>query len=211
MTGSITGNTTAAALASAGNFRYNSDETITNYSKTLGSRSETNNGINVIYREKPVISVKINDVRKSYDGQPFNGGTASVDSGTLHNGDTATSASTFAGNAQGAVELGDYNIEGGSRSALGYDITYTQPGKLTIFSIPGKVDPVVPVPAPSPNNNTVVVAGGSNSFQLAGAEATCSADTLELCECESATSTAGVAMAGVQICYEPKNRPSSAL
>jgi hypothetical protein len=71
--------------------------------------------------------------------------------------------------------------------------------------------PIVPVVPPTPSRNTVVVAGGGNSFQLAGAEGTCSADTLEQCECESATSTAGVAMAGVQICYGPKNGPSTAL
>ena len=94
--------------------------------------------------------------------------------------------------------------------------TLVLPTNLTA-SITGAVEPidppgpVVPPTPPSPNNNTVVVAGGSNSFQLAGAEATCSADTLEQCECESATSTAGVAMTGVQICYEPKNGPSSAL
>jgi hypothetical protein len=94
--------------------------------------------------------------------------------------------------------------------------TLVLPTNLTA-NITGAVEPidppgpVVPPTPPSPNNNTVVVAGGSNSFQLAGAEATCSADTLEQCECESATSTAGVAMTGVQICYEPNTRPSSAL
>jgi hypothetical protein len=102
-----------------------------------------------------------------------------------------------------------------SNSALklsNYDIAVTNAAfTIAADTTPIPPGPVVPPTPPSPNNNTVVVAGGSNSFQLAGAEGTCSADTLEQCECESATSTAGVAMAGVQICYEPKNGPSSAL
>jgi hypothetical protein len=67
------------------------------------------------------------------------------------------------------------------------------------------------VPVPTPNNNTVVVAGGNNSFQLASAEAACSADTLNQCECETATNPEGVALEGIQICYEPNTRPLSAL
>jgi hypothetical protein len=91
------------------------------------------------------------------------------------------------------------------------------PNNLTA-NITGAVEPidppgpVVPPTPPSPNNNnTVVVAGGNNSFQLAGAEAACSADTLNQCECETATNPEGVALEGIQICYEPNTRPSSAL
>ncbi len=94
--------------------------------------------------------------------------------------------------------------------------TFVTPANLTA-RITGAVEPVdppgpvVPVPAPAPSNNTVVVAGGNNSFQLAGAEAACSADTLNQCECETATNPEGVALEGIQICYEPNTRPSSAL
>jgi hypothetical protein len=94
--------------------------------------------------------------------------------------------------------------------------TFVTPANLTA-RITGAVEPVdppgpvVPVPAPAPSNNTVVVAGGNNSFQLAGAEAACSADTLNQCECETATNPEGVALEGIQICYEPNTPPSSAL
>jgi hypothetical protein len=198
-TGATSGNNSVARLANAGNYRYNSDEQTTNFSRTLSA------GVNVIYREKPTISVSIDDARKLFDGTPFNGGTAQLVDGDLRNSDTVTSAISLAGNAQGAVEPGSYSIEGGNDSPLGYAITYTQPGTLTIAAdtTPIPPGPVVPPTPPSPNNNTVVVAGGSNSFQLAGAEGTCSADTLEQCECESASSATGEVMEGIQICYEP--------
>jgi hypothetical protein len=83
-----------------------------------------------------------------------------------------------------------------------YNITVTN-AAFTIVSDTIPPGPVVPPTPPSPNNNTVVVAGGSNSFQLAGAEGTCSADTLDQCECESASSATGEVMEGIQICYEP--------
>jgi filamentous hemagglutinin family protein len=104
------------------------------------------------------------------------------------------------------------NLTGGDAD----NYTFVTPANLTA-RITGAVEPVdppgpvVPVPVPTPNNNTVVVAGGNNSFQLAGAEAACSADTLNQCECETATNPEGVALEGIQICYEPNTRPSSAL
>jgi hypothetical protein len=79
---------------------------------------------------------------------------------------------------------------------------------ITPNTTPEPPTPITPIIPPTPNNNTVVVAGGANNFQLAGADGQCSADALEQCECESATSGAGI---GVQICYEPNTRPSSAL
>jgi hypothetical protein len=72
-------------------------------------------------------------------------------------------------------------------------------------SITGAVEPT-PTPAPIvpavPSNastNSVSFAAANNNFQLAGAEGECSADTLELCECEGGPD--------IQICYEPSKAP----
>jgi filamentous hemagglutinin family protein len=59
--------------------------------------------------------------------------------------------------------------------------------------------PVVPVIPATPTNNNVVIAGGANSFQLASAEGSCTANTLEQCECEAASNN-------IQICYEPSSQ-----
>jgi filamentous hemagglutinin family protein len=141
MTGSITGNTTAAGLASSGNFRYNSDETTTNYSKALDAKGGTNNGINVVYREKPTLTVKVNDVTKTYDGLTYSGGSfnTTATAGNLVNSDTVatvTGNSTFAGAAQGKKNVVDSGTaitasDTLSKNALGYAVTYTD-GTLTI-------------------------------------------------------------------------------
>jgi filamentous hemagglutinin family protein len=141
MTGSITGDTTAAALANAGNFRYNSDETTTNYSKTLSTNSGGNNGINVIYREKPTVTIQVNNVTKVYDGIAHSGGsfaTTAVATG-LQNGDTDAMAganAVFAGSAQGVKDVlassgKKITAADNGKNALGYGVTYTE-GSLTI-------------------------------------------------------------------------------
>jgi hypothetical protein len=61
--------------------------------------------------------------------------------------------------------------------------------------------PVVPVTPPSNPNVVVSVAAANNNFVLAGADGQCSADALEECECESASSPAGEALDGIQICF----------
>jgi hypothetical protein len=105
-------------------------------------------------------------------------------------------------------KMGDLTVAADNYELLETVLTASITGAVEPIDPPG---PVVPPTPPSPNNNTVVVAGGNNNFQLAGAEGTCSADTLDQCECETATNEAGVALDGIQICYEPKTRPSSAL
>mgnify|MGYP006208235319 CR=1 FL=1 len=70
MTGSIAGSTGMGVLA--GNNRYNSDETTTNYTAALGS------GAYAIYREKPLVSVQVNSVTKTYDGTVNATGTGTV-------------------------------------------------------------------------------------------------------------------------------------
>ena len=125
MTGSITGNTTAAALASAGHFRYNSDETNTNYNTALGS------GVNVIYREKPTLSVNVNNAIKTYDGVAYSGGngfTESTPTGLQNNDTLANSTATalFGGSAQNAKNAATYILSASEtgKNALGYEVTY---------------------------------------------------------------------------------------
>jgi hypothetical protein len=100
MTGS-TGDTSAAELATAGKFRYNSDESNTNYNTALSS------GVNVIYREKPTLTVNVNSVSRTYDGTNFSGGNGftEVTPSGLKNGDAltgATATAVFGGTAQNA-------------------------------------------------------------------------------------------------------------
>jgi hypothetical protein len=59
--------------------------------------------------------------------------------------------------------------------------------------------PIVPVVPSNANTNSVSFAAANNNFQLAGAEGQCSAETLELCECEGGPD--------IQICYEPSKAP----
>jgi hypothetical protein len=134
MTGSITADTTAAALASAGHFRYNSDETSTNYNKALGS------GVNVIYREKPTLNVNVNNVTKTYDGMAYTGGNGfseSMLSGLKNNDSLANSTATaqFGGDAQNAKDADTYILSASEsvagKSALGYAVNYNH-GSLLI-------------------------------------------------------------------------------
>ena len=134
MTGSITADTTAAALASAGHFRYNSDETSTNYNKALGS------GVNVIYREKPTLNVNVNNVTKTYDGMAYTGGNGfseSMPSGLKNNDSLANSTATaqFGGDAQNAKDADTYILSASEsvagKSALGYAVNYNH-GSLLI-------------------------------------------------------------------------------
>ncbi|WP_090142262.1 YDG domain-containing protein [Limnohabitans sp. DM1] len=136
MTGSITGDTSAAGLAAAGKFRYNSDESSTNYNTALSS------GVNVIYREKPTVTVNVNSVSKTYDGITFTGGNGftEVTPSGLKNGDAltgATATAIFGGTAQNAKNASStpYTLSASEsnagKSALGYGVTYNS-GTLTV-------------------------------------------------------------------------------
>jgi autotransporter-associated beta strand protein len=130
-TGSLSGSTGLGITT--GNNRYNSDESSTNYSAALGS------GTYAIYREKPTITVLVNDASKTYDGLAFNGGSlnTTLSSGALVRSDSfsaVTASSTLGGAAQGEKNAGQYAItasDSGGKNALGYGVTYTS-GQLTI-------------------------------------------------------------------------------
>jgi filamentous hemagglutinin family protein len=97
--GSIAGTTGVGTLGSmaesgSGKFRYNSDETKANYTKSLDQKSGTNNGVNIIYREAPEITVTAKSTPTStltYNGSIQNDPNAGYTSDLLtpaKNGDT---------------------------------------------------------------------------------------------------------------------------
>ncbi len=95
------------------------------------------------------LTVTANNAGKTYDGLAFSGGNGVSYSGFV-NGETATVLAgtiAYAGNAQGAVNAGGYQITASGQSAQNYAISY-QPGTLTVN------------PAPV----TVTALGGSSTY-----------------------------------------------
>jgi hypothetical protein len=157
--------------------------------------------------DKRAATISATPTQLTFTGTTLN--QAAPTTSNLVAGDDLTINGTASGVATG-VYTSALAASGGDDS--NYDFTYVNADlTITAETTPIPPGPVVPPTPPTPNNNTVVVAGGNNNFQLAGAEGTCSADTLDQCECETATNEAGAALDGLQICYEPKTRPSSAL
>jgi filamentous hemagglutinin family protein len=139
--GSLSGTTGISALAASGSgkFRYNSDETLTNYTLALGTKSGANNGINVIYREAPTISITATNVSGlTYNGSTYSG-TPGVTVSGVQNGDGAaalTGTTSYAYTQSGAAatpkNAGTYTIAAsGQSSDLGYGVNYVN-GTLTI-------------------------------------------------------------------------------
>ena len=142
-TGSIAGTTGISGIAASGSgkFRYNSDEATTNYVKALGVKSGTNNGVNIIYREAPIIELTANSVT----GLTYNGNTqmgiqaVTQSSGLLQNGDASAllmGSTNYAYSKNGLTSTpknaGSYTITAsGQSSDLGYAVVY-KTGTLTI-------------------------------------------------------------------------------
>jgi filamentous hemagglutinin family protein len=124
-TGSVAGSTGLGITA--GNSRFNSDESVENFTRALGD------GKQVIYREAYALNGRIADATKIYDGQTHgNAYTYSINNGV--NGDTNAhiNASAFSGDAVTAVNVGTYSITAsGLTSDLGY-IVNDLSGQLTI-------------------------------------------------------------------------------
>lgn len=123
MTGSVAGSTGLTGLvgSGSGNFRYNSDETTTNYTAPLGA------GRYAVYREAPTVTVTANAATKTYDGNAFVGGNGFGSSGFV-NGDSGSGLAgtiIYGGSAQGARNAGSYTVApSGLSSALGYGLAY---------------------------------------------------------------------------------------
>jgi filamentous hemagglutinin family protein len=129
-TGSITDSTGLTDLigSGSGRFRYNSDETDTNYTTALGT------GLYAIYREQPTVTVTARNDSKTYDGSTYSGGNG-IDYAGFVNGDSSSSLAgtlIYSGTSQGAVNAGSYTITpSGLSSGLGYELSYVD-GTLTI-------------------------------------------------------------------------------
>lgn len=144
--GSIDGTTDTSSMApiGSGKFRYNSNESTTKFATNLvGKGSINTNGVNIIYREAPTVTIDINNVTKLYDGIAHSGGSFNTTlpiGSALKNGDTiamATANATFSGSAQGVKDVVASSgktitaSDSSNTNALGYVVTYT-PGSLTI-------------------------------------------------------------------------------
>ena len=115
----------------SGNFRYNSDESTTNFTTPLSA------GLNAIYREQPTITVTGYSDPITYGENP----TLATISIGFQNGDTPEQ--TFSGNAIINVEgipsssnhytAGEHTLTpSGLTSLLGYAISYSTDGTLTV-------------------------------------------------------------------------------
>ena len=134
-TGSVSGSTALADLIGlgSGNFRYYSDEITTNYTAVLTS------GNYAIYRERPILTVLVNNRSKTYDASPYIGSNTSTLSGYA-NGDTVSVLMGIPiytiNNGVGVINAGTYPITvSGYSNDIGYDIAYVD-GMLNINKAP---------------------------------------------------------------------------
>lgn len=149
--GSIAGTTGVGTLGSmaesgSGKFRYNSDETTSNYTKGLSQRDGTsNNGVNIIYREAPTVEVTAYSVASgnlTYNGSTQKGTQSysdnSTTTGVLKNSDASaglTGTAVYAYNNSGVPDpknAGTYKVTAsGLSSNVGYSLSYIT-GSLVI-------------------------------------------------------------------------------
>lgn len=121
-----TGNTSNTNLTSlvgsgSGRFRYNSDESTTNYSAALGS------GIYAIYRESPVLTGTVNSASKTYNAEAYAGGNGISNLSGYTNGDSDAKLGgvLYTGTSQNAINAGTYVLGATVASALGYNVALT--------------------------------------------------------------------------------------
>lgn len=154
-TGYADSSVTELVAPGSGRFRYNSDESVSNFSAPLGS-----SGVYVISREQPTLTIAANSVDKTYDGLAYMGNNGVQDQSKwgFKNGDPTSilhGTLAYGGTSQGAVEAGSYDITpSGYTNDLGYAIKFV-PGTLTI-------KPVLQPPDPSMPTNS----GGRQQFEL---------------------------------------------
>jgi filamentous hemagglutinin family protein len=126
--------TTLAALVGSGSgrFRYNSDETTSNYTTALGS------GACAVYREQPTVTITAENDIKNYDGLGYSGDNGIQSAGYV-NGDTSSilgGTAVFGGTSQGAVDADSYSLTvSGLTNGLGYALSYAD-GSLTVSPAP---------------------------------------------------------------------------
>ena len=131
-TGSVSGSVGLTDLigTGTGNFRYNSDESTTNYTTPLSA------GLNAIYREQPTITITANSEVITYGEDPV---LSTISTG-FQNGDTPEQ--TFSGGVNVAVDglqsssnhytAGLHTLTPSGENLLGYALSYATPGTLTV-------------------------------------------------------------------------------
>ena len=129
-TGSVAGSTGLSNLigSGSGRFRYNSDESASNFSTALAA------GKYAIYRERPTVTVNVENQTKIYDGLAYTGTNSATAAGLL-NGDSATDLTgslTYTINSgSSAKNAGTYAIAAAGSSGVGYNLAFNN-GALTI-------------------------------------------------------------------------------
>ncbi|MCT7521239.1 two-partner secretion domain-containing protein, partial [Aliarcobacter cryaerophilus] len=122
-TGGISESTGLSSLVNSGNFRYNSDEAATNYTKSLGS------GIFAVYREQPTIKISPDSKNITY-GDTVSGLTYGS-SGFVNGDDANILAGTASFNINSTKSTSGHHIFGehdiaynsGLTNTLGYSIS----------------------------------------------------------------------------------------
>lgn len=122
-TGGISESTGVSSLVNSGNFRYNSDEAATNYTKSLGS------GIFVVYREQPTIKISPDSKNITY-GDTVSGLTYGS-SGFVNGDDANILAGTASFNINSTKSTSGHHIFGehdiaynsGLTNTLGYSVS----------------------------------------------------------------------------------------
>lgn len=122
--GSVSGSTGLTTLVGSGSarFRYNSDETTSNYTTGLST------GLNVIYREQPSANFSGGGPYSMAYGDALPTGSATG----LVNGDVATIDAIGRQNStSGNIKVGSYSVTSGLLG-LGYSVTGSTSGTLTV-------------------------------------------------------------------------------
>ena len=125
-TGSVSGSSGLTSLigSGSGRFRYNSDESATNYTTSISS------GKYAIFREQPSATIASMTPSMTYgDSLPSLSATGNVN-GDLPTYDIASRTDSATGN----INAGSYSIDSSNLANLGYSVTGGPSGTLTVNS-----------------------------------------------------------------------------
>lgn len=163
--GSVSGSTGLTALVGSGSgrFRYNSDETTSNYTTALSA------GLHAIYREQPSVTLSGTGSYSMIYGEAL----PTLSATGMVNGDVATlGAVNRVNSASGNIRAGSYSISS-NLAGLGYAVSGLSGGTLTVSpraievtasdatKVYGNADPALAYTAAATSGNTGLVVGDS--------------------------------------------------
>ncbi|MCK9338324.1 MAG: filamentous hemagglutinin N-terminal domain-containing protein, partial [Arcobacteraceae bacterium] len=187
-TGSISGSTGLSSVVNAGNFRYNSDESTTNFATAIGATGTTY----AIYREQPTATVTANNKTITYgDNNPIYDGTETG----IVNGDDSLIAYTLTDgvtSASGYTNAGSYTIDADASAltGLGYNVTQQDDGTLIVDKAALTVTANDDAKFVTQGDNTGTFNGVSYSGFVGGETATVLGGALAINRLNSGTDTA---------------------